>query len=235
MLIDEKADSTAETNQDEEIVNDLDTLPIEGDESVEGEEGAADVEVEPDEKDVKILKLEKQIRTSDRKYEKATRDMNKLRGIQRENTGDKATLTDDEKKDKQAKDFIRKEAREERQEAEKARQEEEETAIETLEEELQDVLLENENLTEDEILTFMEDMAKKDIKLSPTQAANLIKEGFGKKEVPAKPKPKLPISNRGSGKVDLKPEKSEETKGMSYQEKIAAITRRGKEALLKKQ
>lgn len=228
-----QADSTAQPNQEEEIINDLDTLPSE-DEILGGEETTTP-KGEPDEKDTRIQKLERQLKTASRKYNKLTKDIEKLRDIQRKRPpASDRPLTEEEKKNKQADDYIDKRVEKKLEEQKAIQKEVEEAEIAALETEIEDVLLDNEDLSETQILDVLEDYAKRGIKVTPTQAAALVKDGYGKKKTPAKPKPKLPVSKRGSGKVDLKTKKSEETKGMTYHEKIAHITNKGKQALRNK-
>lgn len=223
--VDENADLTAETNQEDEIVNDLDTLESE-DGSTEGEDESTE-EGKPEEKDKIIEKLEKQLRTSGKKYEKVTRDINKLRDIQQK-PKETATLTEEEKKNKQADDYIDKRVEKKLTEKEKIRQEKEDEEVQALKDDLDDVLLENEDLTEDKILDVIEDFAKKKVRLTPIQAADFIKDGYSKAKPAAKPKPKLPASSRGSGKVDLSVKTEEKTGKQNYHEKFASIVRNAK-------
>lgn len=228
-------DSTSENNQEsnEEIVNDIETLPSEEEEVSEGEPKATE-ESKSDEKDEKIQKLERTNRTLNRKYGKATDDINKLRDIQSKKAPVQAEpLTEEEKKDKQAKEYIDKRVEKGIKEEKEKEQKALDTFVAEMKEDLDNVLYENEDLTEKQILDTVEDYAKNEIKLTPTQAAVLIKDGYKKEKAPDKPKPKVPAPKRGSGEVSQDTPNKESDKKLTYHEKFAQIIREGKKTLQK--
>ena len=202
---------------EEEIVDDL---PVEEEEDLFGdekdesdEEDEKEAESPDEDKETRLAKAERKVRTMDKKYSKAVERIHKLEA---KKEGGKP-LTEAEQKDLDAEKWFEQQY-DKSQKKQKDREAEESQVIS---EELDDVLDENPTLKESVILDLIEEYAEMGVRLSPRQALKIHKKTPAKKET--KDKPKMPRSKRGDGKVETKStdRNSDEYKKMSYGERMA--------------
>ncbi len=129
--------------------------------------------------------------------EKYLASQKRIRELEEENSKKTVPSADDEddKKEKAARDYIKKVSREEHLELLKERERKNELDVLEFNEELEIVLEENPDWTEEQIVDICEEC-----KVSPKIAANIQKKLDKDKESKIK-KPKLPDSKRGTGEI----------------------------------
>lgn len=210
----------------EAVFNDL---PEEGEEELETKgDGGKDGEEEKDESknSPDIEKLNRKINTITKKYDKSVKVIEDLRSKLYSKKGEEpATLTDEEKKELQAQEYIKKQAREMLKELEKEKSAEEDKVTEEFQEELDEVLEENPEVTEKELLDICEEY-----EVSPQKALKILKN-FEKKKDEGK-KPKSPSPKRGEAEVKA-PDSSKKLEGKSFDEKMSIVSRDSKDWLRK--
>ena len=218
------ADSTASPNQEVDSPSALnDFLATTAEDEDTGDDTTKE---EPKEKEETVSI--KKYKSLEKKYGKLAKDQEKLRDIQKK-AGDKKELSDEEKKEKQAQDFIQKEAIKAVEARDKATKEAEKARINELSEELDEVLDEQDDFTEDEILTAIEKFAEMGVSISPRQAVKVLKQPSKK----AKEKPVLPKSTRGDGTVKTEETQKETQKGGNFHEKLNQAIAAAKDRLTK--
>lgn len=207
------------TTKNEEIVDDfaietdVEDIVVDDDETV----------VEPTDQEDKE-KLQRTLDKANKKYDKSVnriKDLEKQLAAHRQKPD--VELTDEEKKEKQAEDFIRKKALEAYEEAERNKTEAAQALADQLQEEFDTALDEYPEYTESQLKQVISDYATKGIAVRPAQAAALLKEGYQK--ATKKEKPKIPDSKRATGKLEMTKKEDEATKNMSFDEKMSYIAR----------
>ena len=223
-----QADSTAETNP--EVINDLADLGNEDDITVDDGEEEPEEKAKPDPQAVADRKL----RTTQRKLDKAKKDYDKVADKLDKSRKPAKELSEEEAKEAKAQEYIEKEARKAIEKVEKEKKDVEKAKLDAFSDELDDQLDSNPDILESDVLDLIESYGKRSIRLSPSQAVDLLKEPMGKVE--GKAKPVMPEPKRGSGEVKLKGKEFEEkTKGMTFDQKIEHIKRTAKGAFKKKE
>lgn len=213
-----------QTTPEQEVEDTLD-FPVEGeDEEVEAEtadEEETETSTEPEiDWKSRAEAAEKRSRTLDKKYNKLVdRNQHLIDKITaKEDSGQ--TLSDEEKKERQAAEYIRNEARKVYEEEQRKREEAQQQALDQLDEEMETVLTENPDLAERQVREVIELFQKKNQQVTPTLAAEMLKNGFATKKS-TRVKPKLPKTRPSSG--ELPKEEVKEMKGLSFDEKITKI------------
>jgi len=192
---DDDSDKT-DQNEDEVMDDDLDNAFGEGDD--EEEDGDKGVDKDKGKDDDKSKKDEKSRRDTSaihqkKKYRDELKKANdKIKEL--EGKSDKGSLSDDEKREKAAAEFLTKKIEEVISKREAERSEREKHDEEAFQDELDEVLDENTDVTEEQLLEVCEELG-----VSPQQALRAIRREM---KVKGKPKPKMPDNKRGSGEVD---------------------------------
>lgn len=214
----DKVEGVDTTIENEEIVDDF-TEETDVEDIVIDDESVADQAAQEDKE-----KLQRTLDKANKKYDKSVnriKDLEKQLAAHRQKPD--VELTDEEKKEKQAEDFIRKKALEAYEEAERNKTEAAQALADQLQEEFDTALDEYPEYTESQLKQVISDYATKGIAVRPAQAAALLKEGYQK--ATKKEKPKIPDSKRATGKLEMTKKEDEATKNMSFDEKMSYIAR----------
>lgn len=214
----DKVEGVDTTIENEEIVDDF-TEETDVEDIVIDDESVADQAAQEDKE-----KLQRTLDKANKKYDKSVnriKDLEKQLAAHRQKPD--VELTDEEKKEKQAEDFIRKKALEAYEEAERNKTEAAQALADQLQEEFDTALDEYPEYTEGQLKQVISDYATKGIAVRPAQAAALLKEGYQK--ATKKEKPKIPDSKRATGKLEMTKKEDEATKNMSFDEKMSYIAR----------
>ena len=209
-------DTTSLNNEEEEEI--LFDIPEEGDEEEEVQT-PDEIKDEPDEAALlaeRVEKAERALRTTQRKYDKLVERNKEIESKIKEGR----PLSEEEKKEQQAQDFIAKAAREEIKRMEREAKEAEQARLDQMSAELDEVLDENVELRESQVLDVIEKFADSKIQITPRQAAEIIKNGLFKAEEEKVEKPKMPQAKRGGDKVTPSEIDTEKYKKMSFDEKL---------------
>ena len=184
----EDADSETES-----FDNDLDAEFGEEDDNDFGlEEGEDDVS-KSKKKDTQDVKKDNSAVIQKKKYREELK-MAKKRIEELESANKKRDLTADEQKEKAAKEYLSEAIMEVLENLEKERESEDSSALEVFEEELEEVLDENTDISEKQLLDVCEELD-----VSPQTALKIIRR---ESKFKGKEKPKLPMSRRGNGDID---------------------------------
>ena len=184
----EDADSETES-----FDNDLDAeFGEEEDNDFGSEEGEDDVS-KSKKKDTQDVKKDNSAVIQKKKYREELK-MAKKRIEELESANKKRDLTADEQKEKAAKEYLSEAIMEVLENLEKERESEDSSALEVFEEELEEVLDENTDISEKQLLDVCEELD-----VSPQTALKIIRR---ESKFKGKEKPKLPMSRRGSGDID---------------------------------
>lgn len=206
----------------EEVFNDL---PEEGEEELEEKKEEKEGEDDDEDEEKKTSPVERKLNTLSRKYEKAVVKIQDLSDKLYKRKEEGKTLSDEEKKELQAQEYIKKQAKEALKELQKEKESEDKTNSEAFEEELDEVLDENPSITEKELLDVCEEY-----EISPRKALKMLKRLS--KDTDKKDRPKMPAPKRGTAEVKEKddPKKYE---GKSFDERMSMIARESKEMVRK--
>lgn len=229
-------DKTPE-NEDEALVDDLnDAFGDDEEEEADGKSKADEEEgdEEDDDEDEKGKKSDK--KDDDKKSKKkssAVIQKQKYRAKLKEAEaeierlkGKKAdgTITDDERKEQQANEFLAKKIKEVLDDLKKSDEKAEEELEQELEDEMEEVLEDNTDITEEQILEVCDDL-----EVRPRQAVKIIKREM---KLKGKAKPKLPQPKRGSSEVDEDDGDKKKGKPLTFENAARSIKDKIKKGLL---
>lgn len=195
---------------DDEIIDDLRS---EGDldgEIVEDEEEDGGKKKEDKSDDAKRAeKAERHAKSLEKKYAKA---VERIQTLEKKKDTDKG-LSEEEKKELAAEQYIRKIIKREQAELEEEQARKEKEKIEAMEDELDEVLSENDDVSEDDIMSIVDDL-----KVTPKQALKIFKAYQKKEGEEKKEKKGLPKSKRSATKVEDKDAKENPYEGKDTHE-----------------
>lgn len=173
---------------------------------------------------------DKAVVKAERKYQKAVKRIQALEEKNKRRHGEnyqQKDLSEEEKKELQAKEYIRKEALEALKEEKRREQETVDQKIAEISQELDDVLDENPDVTEDQLLKVIEEMAEEGIEVRPQQALTLLSRFSN-----TRAKPKMPRATQTAEAVssDEQQKYEESLKNKPFEEQM----RMAKKAAFKK-